>query len=406
MGAADGREASLACHECGEAVTAPIAYACHRCGGPLVLVTPPASPSQLRAEPHAQGIWRYRRALPATDAAICLGEGATPVVALGEQVAGQPGLLAKLEQLNPTLSFKDRAMALGASVALDLGAAGLVLASTGNAAVSAAAYASAASLPCTIYCAASTSGSDKLELSRALGAHVVAVDGDYSTAHARAVGMEDQGWLNVTTTYRNPYLTEGHRTVAYELVDALGDRRIDAVVVPVGAGPLLRGIANGFADLLAVDAIEAAPRMIGVQGQGCSPLAHAWDQGPRESWLASLESWGPAAPTLAGAIADPLRGYEREGLLTLASVAGTGGDLVAVADAEIRKAARALGRGGYLVEATAAATLAAVPRLAERGAIEPGDTVVLVLTGHGMKERAILDEMRAEARAPEEAGST
>lgn len=312
--------------------------------------------------------------LPRTDSAVTLGEGGTPLLRLPASLGqGTPTVAAKLESLNPTLSFKDRAMALGASVALDRGLDGLVLASTGNAAVSAAAYAARAGLRCRIVCATSSEAGAKLEAARSHGAEITLIDGDYSDAYEAATRLEGDGWLNVTTTYRNPFLTEAYRTIAFELHEDLGAVP-DAVVVPVGAGPLLRGVLAGFDDLLATGVTERVPRMIGVQAAACAPLVRAWQAADPAS---SLAAGTPLRPTVAGAIADPLRGYELEGLLTLDAVARSGGTLLAVEDAQMLDAADRLARGaGVNVEPAAAAALAALT------AVE-GQVLVVLLTGHG-----------------------
>ena len=137
-----------------------------------------------------------------------------------------------------------------------------MLASTGNAAVSAATYAAAAGLGCRVFCATGSNAGGKLGVARAHGAEVQLVDGHYSDAYAAAARAAAGNWLNVTTTYRNPLLAEAYRPIAAELLAALG-RAPDTVVVPVGAGPLMRGIWHGFRDLQTAGLITRLPRMAG-----------------------------------------------------------------------------------------------------------------------------------------------
>ena len=368
------RTFTVACVQCGHPEHYP-AYRCTACGAPLELRLSAAdcSPGDGR------GVWRYAGMLPRTRHAVTLGEGGTPLLPL------EADLHVKLESLNPSLSFKDRAMALSASFALDLGHTGLVLASTGNAAVSAATYAAAAGLDCRIYCATGSNAGAKLATARAHGAEVHLVDGHYSDAYAAAAGAAGEGALNVTTTYRNPLLTEAYRPVAAELVADLGGAP-ETVVVPVGAGPLLRGIWLGFRDLHAAGLVTAVPRMIGVQASACAPLARAWaaagpDHAPT-AWAASLREPLPVGPTAAAAIADALRGYEDEGLLTLQAARDSGGAVVAVDDTAIAAAGRRLARRGLFVEPAAAAAVAAL----DTGAVPAAGRTVAVLTGHGAKE--------------------
>lgn len=350
------RTFTVACVRCGHEEQYP-AYRCTECDAPVSLRLSAAD-----CTPGAgHGLWRYAGMLPSTRHAVTLGEAGTPLLRFDRD------LHVKLESLNPSLSFKDRAMALAASVALDLGLRGMVLASTGNAAVSAATYAAVAGLDCRVYCATGSNAATKLDVARAHGADVRLVDGDYSDAYAAAAHAAGQGWLNVTTTYRNPLLTEAYRPIAAELVADL-ERAPDTVVVPVGAGPLLRGIWLGFRDLHDAGLVARPPRMVGVQAAGCAPLARAWTAADRS---ASLRSPLVVHPTVATAIADALRGYEDEGLLTLEAASS----IVAVTDPAIVAARELLARRGLFVEPAAAAAIA-VPR--------DGLTVAM-LTGHGAK---------------------
>ena len=377
------RDYKVQCAECGTQ-SGLTAYRCAACDGPLVLVGAPVTAEDLTGDSSIVGIWRYSGFLPRTTSAVTLGEGSTPLLPLAPDpgIAGDLRVYGKLETLNPTLSFKDRAMALGTSVAVDLGLVGLSLASTGNAAVSAAAYAAAAGLPCKVVCATSSGAAVKLALAAAYGAEVELVDGDYSNAYERAAAAESEGWFNVTTTYRNPVLAEGYRSIAAEITEGLG-RAPDLLIVPIGAGPLLRGLLTGFLDLLSVGAIDRVPRAVGVQTEACGPLARAWEQ---QDWLASLMKPNFIQPTSAGAIADSLRGYEREGLLTLRAVRDSGGTVVAVSEAQIHAATTALARQGVLVEPAAGAAVAALSTPLVEAVTPKGADVVVMLTGHGAKE--------------------
>ncbi len=376
------RPYTVRCSSCGT----PAAYPAYRCasdGGPLTVDAAPLAAGTRLMDPSQSGVWRHRKVLPQTTHAITLGEGGTPLLTTELQPAAnrESRLLLKLESLNPTLSFKDRAMALGSSVALDLGLEGLLLASTGNAAVSAAAYAARAGLSCRVVVGSGSGASRKLEIAREHGADVIVVDGDYSTAYERVTADELDGFLNVTTTHRNPLLAEAYRGLAIELVEQLGSAPA-LVVVPIGAGPLAVGVWRGFTDLLAAGHLGESelPRVVGVQAAACSPLARAWGQGDP---LGSLTQPVEAGPTSAGAIADALRGYEREGLLTLDAIRASGGSVVAVDETAIVAAVQSLAREGVSVEPAAATALAAVE---SHRLTQDGEDVVLLLTGHGAKE--------------------
>jgi threonine synthase len=371
------RDYTVRCTACVAPAAYP-AYRCDRCGAPLMLDLAALGAGEHRPGPGI-GAWRHAGMLPRTQHATSLGEGGTPLVPLADR---QSTVYAKMESLNPSLSFKDRAMALAASTALDLGLDGLVLASSGNAAVSAATYAAAAGLRCRIFCATGSNAQAKLDVARAHGATVELVDGHYSDAYARAAKAEKGGWLNVTTTYRNPLLAEAYRPVAAELVEQLGAAP-GVVVVPIGAGPLLHGVLRGFEDLRAAGVTSAVPRMVGVQAAACAPLARAWRS---PDWPAALATPVTVGPTAAAAIADALQGYADEGLLTLAAVRDSGGTIVAADEPRIAAAVDYLAHRGLLVEPAAATALAALDDAAVARLAEPGSAVVLMLTGHGAKE--------------------
>jgi threonine synthase len=327
-------------------------------------------------EPGGRGIFRFAPMLPATEpgARVSLDEGSTPLVPLpaaGEAI-GVPRLSGKDEARNPTGTFKDRCMALCATIAVAEGAGGLICASTGNAGASAAAYGARAGLPAVILVPVGTPPA-KMAQAAVCGATVVAVEGSYSDAWGLASDVAGgAGWLNATTTFVCPYVVESTRTVAYEL-DAAGSAP-DWVVVPIGAGPLLVGIHRGFAD------VQKTPRLLAVQPAGCAPIVRAFERGT------AVEPWtGPA--TVASGLADPLAGYPEEGEITLQAVRASGGAAVAVDDdATIAAVRRLAGYEGLFQEPSGAIALAGAAEARRRGMIGADDDVVLCLTGTGLKD--------------------
>jgi len=343
----------LACHRCRWTGELAALQACPDCGATLAVAY------DALGEWTGTGVWRYGSWLPVASGPT-LGEGGTPLL------RSRDGAWLKNEAANPTLSFKDRAVAVATAMALELGAAGLLCASTGNTAVSVAAYGARAGLPVTCLVPAGTPAG-KLGLATGAGAQVLEVRGTYSDAHALAAALADRsGWANLTTTYVNPFLLEGDKTLGLELYEQLG-RVPEAVVVPIGAGPLLAGIGKAFDELG-----KGTPRLYGVQAAGCAPIARAFDEGePVRPW--------ETPDTRAGAIADPLTGYAADGDRTLAAIRASGGRALAVGDDELAAAADDLARQGLAVELSAAA--------AEAGRRRLGLTdCVVVLTGHASKD--------------------
>jgi threonine synthase len=321
-------------------------------------------------------IFRFADRLPDVPEAarVTLDEGGTPLVDLPAAGAaiGVPRLSGKDEARNPTGTFKDRAMALSASVALAEGAGGLICASTGNAGASAAAYAARAGLPAVILVPVGTPPA-KMAQAAVCGATVVAVEGSYSDAWRLAAEVAERtGWLNATTTFVCPYVVEGTRTVAYEIHEARGTP--DWVVVPIGAGPLLVGVHRGFAD------VGRAPRLLAVQPAGCAPIVRAFECGT------AVEPWAAPA-TVASGLADPLAGYPEEGEITLSAIRASDGAAVAVDDDATIAAVRTLAEcEGLFQEPSGAIALAGAAEARRRGVIGDGQTVVLCLTGTGLKD--------------------
>ena len=368
--------ASLACHRCSWRGEISNLYACPACGSSLLVAyagtyEPPNGTVD-------EGIWRYRRFLPVSADAdpVSLGEGDTSLLR-ARRLDPTEGLLLKNETVNPTGSFKDRPVAVSATVARELGLSGLLCASTGNTGVAVAAYAARAGLPAVCVVPETTPAAKMIQI-EAVGARIVRVRGNYSDAYALArAAAEDYGWANLTSTYVNPYMLEGDKTVAYELFEQLGERVPDWVLVPVGAGPLLAAIHKGFEELGV-----SGPRMVAVQVAGCAPVVRAFESGAKE-----VHEWEASVETLASSIADPLRGYPEDGTRTLSVVRESGGKAVAVSEEETRQATTDLARSeGLLVEPGAAVAVAAHRKLADQEVIREGETAVIVLTGHGLKD--------------------
>jgi len=339
-----------------------------------------------------EGIWRYRRFLPvsADTKPVTLGEGSTPTLQ-ARRLDPSDGLLLKNETVNPTGSFKDRPVAVAATVARELGLSGLVCASTGNTGVAVAAYAARAGLPAACVVPVATPAAKTAQIG-AVGARIVRVRGNYSDAYVLARAAGSYGWANLTSTYVNPYMLEGDKTVAYEIFEQLGERIPDWVVVPVGAGPLLTAIHKGFEELGV-----SGPRMVAAQAAACAPVVSAFESGAKE-----VSEWEHSVETTASSIADPLRGYPEDGTRTLSVVRLSGGTAIAVSEEETREATIDLARSeGLLVEPGAAVAVAAYRKLAAQAVIRRGERAVVVLTGHGLKDP---EALRSAAGSESETG--
>jgi threonine synthase len=358
------------CHSCGRVLT-EIRAVCEECGGFVRYIE--ADEKQL----HRSIEGDPTIALPQFSTDISMGEGRTPLVAL-DHLDVAPTVYGKLESLNPTCSFKDRGSALAVSAVSDSDTSwkGLVVASTGNTAPSVAAYAARAGTPCAVLVPDGTSVS-KLSQVAAHHVDIYTVNGTFSDCFRFAQRVSNERILNATAVYSaNPFVASANRTVAFEIVARLGCAP-DWVTIPVGAGPLLGGTHLGFAELHAADIIPAPPKMLCVQAQGCHPIVRAIEGDE------PVRPWTNPIRTNVGAIADPLDGYAVDGEETRQAVADSDGDAVALDDEQIHEwTDRLAATEGIYAEPASAASVAAVAT----DAIDAEDTVVALVTGHGLKE--------------------
>lgn len=319
----------------------------------------------------APGLWRYRAFLGLPDGApaLTLGEGWTPLVP-GRLDGAQ--IRFKLEFAQPTGSYKDRGFApLFASLSAD-GIQAVVEDSSGNAGASAAAYGAAAGIDVTLFLPGDAAAGARTAQALAYGAKVDAAAGSRAEAAGRAEAAVRAGAVYASHV-RHPVYLAGLRTIAFEIFEQLG-RAPDDVVVPVGHGGLLLGLALGFDALVAGGCVERAPRLHGVQAAAAAPLAAAFARG-----AASPAAVAPSPTCARGiAIGDPPRGAA-----VLAAVRRSGGSLSALDEDSIRTAHAALARRGWYVEPTSAVVAPVARRLAEAG--PAGRSVVAVLTGSGLK---------------------
>lgn len=317
---------------------------------------------------------RYREFLPETvgRGAVSLGEGGTPLVesrSLGYDL-GIPDLFFKLESHNPTGSFKDRGTGVELEVARGFGASEVVAASTGNMGASIAAYCARAGVEATIYVPEGLGESPKTRQMRSHGAELVEVEGGFNEAERRAWGEWEERGTYLLGDY--PYRGEGEKTVGCEVADQVD---ADAVVLPVGNGTLLHGAWKGFREMELAGLVDGVPRMVGVQAEGANSVVEALRKGFRE--VEPVER----AETVAGAIAvaDPLDGEQ-----AVEAVRSSGGFGVAVSDERILEAKRLLAeREGIYAEEAGAAAFAGVMEAREE--FDGDETVVCVVTGHGLK---------------------
>jgi threonine synthase len=326
-------------------------------------------------------MWRYHEVLPVRDPAnvLSLGEGMTPMFEAPRlaQRYGVGTLLLKDEGKNPTGTFKARGLCAAVSRARELGVQTVSMPTAGNAGAALAAYAARGGLTAYIVMPQDTPAINKAECV-AYGARTYGIDGLINDAGRVLRDLaSDRGWFDLSTL-KEPYRVEGKKTMGYEIAEALDWELPEVIVYPAGGGTGLIGIWKAIEEMDDLGWIGPhRPRMIAVQAAGCAPIVRAY-----------LEGSDSARPfENARTVASGLRVPAAVGdYLMLRTVRESGGTALAVTDDELLAAMRELAATeGVFAAPEAAATVAALPRLREAGIVGPGDRVLLLLTGAGMK---------------------
>ena len=373
----------LRCRACGTLQPADERYVCAECYGPIEpeydLTALDAIELRAEIERGPASLWRYAPLLPVREPASHYAVGWTPLLEaprLGAAI-GVPRLYLKDDSRNPSLSFKDRPVALALARALALGLDTLACASTGNLAGAVAAAASRNGLRAVVFVPASTD-EGKVAGAAACGATVVRVDGTYDQVNRLCARLaDDERWGFVNFTLR-PYYAEGSKTLLFECAEQLGWRLPGHVVVPVGSGALLTRTATAVAQLKAARLVDDGPcRIHAAQPAGCAPVADAVLEGYRAVHPVRRSS------TIAGSLAI---GSPADGDGSVAVIRASGGSAGSVSDAEVLECCALLARTeGLLVEPAGGVVVAAARALARRGLFAAADSVVLYLTGNAYK---------------------
>ena len=344
-----------------------IHYKCPTCGGIFDLPDLPLF-DLTHIEPTLPGLWRYRHTfgLPENSPITSLGEGNTPLVwseTFGKQVA------FKLESLNPTGSHKDRGIAVLVSYLSSQGITEAVEDSSGNAGASFAAYAARANIQARIFIPDYASGPKRNQIA-AYGAQLIRILGRRSDVAEAVRRVADAGAIYASHAYL-PHLLPGFATLAYELVEQLG-KAPGTVILPVGHGILLLGVARGFANLHRAGLISRPPYLVGVQALSCAPLWAVYNHGQ-----AGL-GWVTEGETVAEGVrvSLPIRGDA-----VLSAIRASQGTMLAIPEESILPGRNELAQRGFYVEPTSAIVWDALNQIIEQ-APEP---IVVILTGSGLK---------------------
>jgi threonine synthase len=349
-----------------------VPYLCQICGGIFDCDAIQYRPENT-VDGALPGIWRYRHTFdfPSNAPVISLGEGNTPLVwsdAFGYPVA------FKCEYQNPTGSFKDRGSATLVSFLRARGITQAVEDSSGNAGASLAAYAARAGLQVSVYIPETASGPKRKQI-EAYGAEVIPVPGPRSNSTDVVRKVAGAEVIYASHAYL-PFNLPGYATIAYEIVEQLGESP-GIFICPAGQGGLLLGASRGFTALKAAGIIHRYPILVGVQALACAPLFDM-DQQITTSWNGAGDEY-----TLAEGVRvrSPLRSVD-----VVQEVKSSGGRFLAIAEADILSGRDELARRGFYVETTSAIVWNGLSQVVSIfGTHQLPEPIVVVLTGSGLK---------------------
>ena len=327
------------------------------------------------------GVWRFRELLPILDSfgnAVTLREGHTPLYHLprSAKTLGLDQLYAKHQGMNPTGSFKDTGMTAALSVAKERGYEWVACASTGNTSAAMAAYAARAGMRSLVLIPDGKIAWGKLSQAMDYGALTCQLKTDFDGCLQVLTEIVKQSPIYLLNSV-NPYRLEGQKTPAFEIAESFDWHVPDHVIVPGGNLGNSSALGKGFRELKALGMISRLPKISVIQAEGANPLARSF----RENGGEALEAMAANTRATAIRIGNPASWRKASQVIQ-----ESGGWCLDVTEAEIAVAKAELGREGIGCEPASAVTLAGLKRLVADGRVTASDTVVLVLTGHTLKD--------------------
>ncbi len=381
---------ALYCRKCGREYSLKSLSLCDFCFSPLdVSYDYKAMASAVSRDKITQGpqsMWRYRDMLPVETEEVDIGTGLTPLVKadnLGREL-GLDWLYVKNDCLNPTYSFKDRAVSVAITKAQEFGFDTIACASTGNLAASVAAHAAKAKMKAYVFVPSD------VELGKLVGIAIynpvlVTVNGVYDDVNRLCAGLAQKyhwGFININL---RPYYAEGSKTLGYEVAEQLGWRAPDCVIAPAASGLMFTRIWKGLDELSMLGLIEAVnTHMYITQAAGSSPIVNAFQAG-------TLHAHPVEPNTIAKSIAI---GNPADGYYALRVARQSGGGASAVTDEELIAGMKLLAQTeGIFAEAAGGVVVAGLKRLVASGVIKRNELTIAFITGAGPKTQEIVSDI-------------
>jgi threonine synthase len=386
----------LRCRECGKTFGNQPRSICEECFSPLEItydydsIRPRVSREAFASR--APNMWRYRELLPLPEGyESSLPVGYTPLVSasrLGEKIGSRKLFVKNDGVCLPTLSFKDRVVAVALANARSFGFDTVACSSTGNLANSVAAQAARDGFKAWIFIPSDLEPA-KILGTQVYGAEVVRISGNYDHVNRLCSQIVDEhpwGFVNVNL---RPYYAEGSKTVGYEIAEQLGWRLPDNVVVPMAGGSLITKIKKAFDELILLGLVDPKPvKFFGAQASGCSPISTAIKQ-----YSSEIEPQRPKTIARSLAIGNPADGH-----YALKAISKSGGWAEDVTDAEVVESIQVLAESeGIFAETAGGVTVGTARKLIHQDRILPDETTVICVTGNGLKTTDVLaDQYESE----------
>ncbi len=365
------------CFKCGKSYPlSPMKYRCE-CGGSLDIRYDYGRIKKEMRNHKAEFLaetpshWKYKKFYPVSNPLVSMREGGTPLLRslkIGKHI--KCNLSFKMESANPTGSFKDRGSSVEMTKAIEMKAKRVACATTGNMGASVAAYCARAGIQARIFVPDNTP-KQKLAQIAAYGAEIKHVRGTYEDA-AAAAEMQSKNNYYLAGDY--PYRGEGEKSVGFEIMEQFP--KAEYIVCPIGNGTLIYAVWKALKEFGVCGLIKRLPRLVGVQAEGCNPVARAFSE--NRNFIEPIKK----PRTFADAIAC---GNPIDGLEALSALRESRGFAASVSDSEIKNAIKILGCEGIYAEPGGAAATAGLLKTAKRDNPFAGKNVVSIISGHGLK---------------------
>lgn len=360
----------------------PYQTSCPRCHEPLLYTDSRKKKEFHFKYEHPSEILSDFLPLSSIDTDLTLGEGNTPLICLRniEKKYKLPSIFAKNETVNPTHSFKDRGTVVAVQKAKSLGFQRIGTVSTGNMAASTAAYGAKAELKTFVLVKEDTT-SEKLIATGIYNPVLIKVRGDYGDLFRKSFRLGKENNIYFMNSV-DPFRIEGYKATGLEIFLQFNQVIPDFIFVPVSSGGHLIGIIRAFQDLKQYGFSQKSPHFVGIQAEGCSPIASAFRK--KKGKVKRIAN----AETIAHAISNP---DPPAGNLLLRMIGERGGEILSVPDEKILEAQRLLAElEGFFVQPASATTLAGLLAFKEQQKLKKDSSVVLILTGSGIKASGTL----------------